>query len=208
MKLFLIVIISISILYLLYKHLLEQSKRPHGWIGIIMMRLWNNVYLPIVKWCLSFVQKNEFRQVLDVGIGNGATTKYISTTFTCQSIIRIDISEKAIEQASSNHLNSTISFAKKDIQNTHYPSNHFDFICAFQNHFHWNNLQESLSEIRRILSDDGIFLIGCEYSKIRYYLPNLTSEKEFKTYLLHLNLNLVQVEYKKDWIFYKILPAE
>jgi len=200
-----IVIIVVIVLYLIFKHLLKQSKKPTGIVGNLMMKLWNNVYLPMAEWCLSFLSKKEYGNILDIGVGNGATTNYISNHFICESIIGIDISKSAIEQAKIKNQNSSIKFEEKDIKTTQYPSNNFDLICAFQNHFHWEYLRESFLEIRRIMSDDGILLIGCEYSKIKYYLSDLSLEKDFREYLDNLNLDLIQARQNKDWILYKII---
>ncbi|MBC1489130.1 class I SAM-dependent methyltransferase [Listeria sp. FSL L7-1485] len=203
MTLFIILLLIIT-LYILYKQLLRQSIQPSGWIGNMMMKLWNNVYLPMSIWSLSFLKEQSFDNILDIGVGNGATTKYISNTFISDFIIGIDISDKAIEQAKFRNSNYNIAYEKKDINKTQYPSNHFDLVCAFQNHFHWTDLRGSFLEIRRILSSDGIFIIGCEYAKIKYFLYHLKEKSSFEKYLNDLGLELMQMEQQKDWIFYKI----
>lgn len=203
MTLFIILLLIIT-LYFLYQQLLRQSIQPSGWIGSMMMKLWNNVYLPMAIWSLSFLKEQSFDNILDIGVGNGATTKYISNTFISDFIIGIDISDKAIEQAKFRNSNYNIAYEKKDINKTQYPSNHFDLVCAFQNHFHWTDLRGSFLEIRRILSSDGIFIIGCEYAKIKYFLYHLKEQSSFEKYLSDLGLELMQMEHQKDWIFYKI----
>lgn len=144
----------------------------------------------MAKWSLSFLPAKQFHRILDIGVGNGATTYYLSQRFKAETIIGIDISEKAIEQA--------------NIEKTDYPSNSFDLICAFQNHFHWSNLQGSLLEIRRILTDDGIFLIGCEYSKVKYFLSELKEPDVFGEYLDDVGLRLVQAKRERDWVVYRV----
>ncbi|MDU5509197.1 class I SAM-dependent methyltransferase [Enterococcus gilvus] len=94
----------------------------------------------MAKWSLSFLPAKQFHHILDIGVGNSATTHYLSQRFKAESIIGIDISEKAIEQAKRLNSDHTITFKRENIEKTHYPSNSFDLICAFQNHFHWNNL--------------------------------------------------------------------
>lgn len=205
MEVFVICIIIFLILYLIFKHLLSQSKRPTGIIGLLMMRMWNNAYLPMSEWSLSFLNKKNYDHVLDIGIGNGATTKYISDNLYCKSVTGIDISDKAIEQAKIHNLRKNIRFEKRDIKATQYPSEYFDLICAFQNHFHWENLHKSFMEIKRIMSNDGILLIGCEYAKIKYFLPDLKSKEAFEIYLDSLNLKIIQAKENKGWIFYKIM---
>lgn len=205
MKIFFVVIILVIILYVSFNYLLAQSKKPTGIIGSLMMKIWNNAYLPMSEWSLSFLDKKKYDNVLDIGVGNGATTKYISNHFFCDSIIGIDISEKAIEQAKTKNLGNNIRFEKRDIKETQYPSEYFELICAFQNHFHWENLQQSLLEIKRIMSKDGVLLIGCEYTKMNYFLPDLKSSADFEVYLDKLNLNLIETKENRGWIFYKII---
>ncbi|WP_221637717.1 class I SAM-dependent methyltransferase [Listeria immobilis] len=115
MTLFIILLLIIT-LYILYKQLLRQSIQPSGWIGNMMMKLWNNVYLPMSIWSLSFLKEQSFDNILDIGVGNGATTKYISNTFISDFIIGIDISDKAIEQAKFRNSNYNIAYEKKRYQ--------------------------------------------------------------------------------------------
>jgi len=204
MNRFFILLMIVVGLPFIYKHLLNQSKAPTGWVGSVMMKLWNKVYLPMAKWSLSFLPAKQFHRILDIGVGNGATTYYLSQKFKAESIIGIDISEKAIEQTQRLHLDHTITFDRANIEKTNYPSNSFDLICAFQNHFHWNNLQGSLLEIRRILTDDGILLIGCESSKVKYFLPELKEPDMFGEYLDDVGLRLVRVERERDWVVYQV----
>ena len=168
------------------------------------MKLWNKVYLPMAKWSLSFLPAKQFHHILDIGVGNGATTYYLSQRFKTESNIGIDISEKAIEQAKRLYSDHTITFDRVNIEKTDYPSNSFDLICAFQNHFHWNDLQGGLLEVKRILADDGIFLIGCEYFKVKYFLPDLKEPDAFGEYLDDVGLQLLQVERELDWMVYLV----
>lgn len=168
------------------------------------MKLWNKVYLPMAKWSLSFLPAKQFHRILDIGVGNGATTYYLNQRFKAESIIGIDISEKAIEQAKRLYSDHTITFDRVNIEKTDYFSNSFDLICAFQNHFHWNDLQGGLLEVKRILADDGIFLIGCEYSKVKYFLPDLKEPDAFGEYLDDVGLQLLQLERELDWMVYLV----
>ena len=65
-------------------------------------------------------------------------------------------------------------------------------------------MRGSLLEIRRILTDDGILLIGCEYSKVKYFLPELKVPDVFGEYLDDVGLRLVQVERERDWVVYVV----
>ncbi|CEN27248.1 hypothetical protein [Pseudolactococcus piscium] len=59
MKIFFVVIILVIILYVSFNYLLAQSKKPTGIIGSLMMKIWNNAYLPMTEWSLSFLDKRK-----------------------------------------------------------------------------------------------------------------------------------------------------
>jgi len=54
------------------------------------------------------------------------------------------------------------------------------------------------------MTDDGILLIGCEYSKVKYFLPQLKESDVFGEYLDDVGLRLVQVERERDWVVYRV----
>ena len=92
----------------------------------------------------------------------------------------------------------------ENIENTSFDSKTFDLICAFQTHFHWHNLKKAFSEISRVLTDEGILLVACEYAKIRYYLPQYKDTQDYQKFLNTVGLQLVQEEKQQGWRFYKI----
>ena len=60
MNRFFILLIIVVGLAFIYKYLLNQSREPTGRVGNVMMKLWNKVYLPMAKWCLSFLPAKQF----------------------------------------------------------------------------------------------------------------------------------------------------
>lgn len=92
----------------------------------------------------------------------------------------------------------------KNVKETGYKENYFDFIFAFQAHFHWHDLENSLTELKRILSKNGKIIISCELSKVKYYLSDLYDIEKFKDYLGELGLELIEVRQNTNWIGYEI----
>lgn len=58
-RFFILLIIVVGLIFI-YKHLLNQSKSPTGWVGIVMMKLWNKVYLPWQNGACHSYQQNNF----------------------------------------------------------------------------------------------------------------------------------------------------
>ena len=168
------------------------------------MRIWNRAYLPMVSWTLSFVNRQAPKNILDIGVGNGASTNVLHHHFPTSQIYGIDCSKTAILEA-NKHYSASATFEEMSIDKTEYPSDFFDLIFAFQTHFHWEQLEQALMEVERILAPSGECWIACEHSKVKYYLPDFAEVGKFQIYLANLRLNLVAIHQTKDWICYRIM---
>mgnify|MGYP000895876705 FL=1 len=190
---------------LAFPYLMYQSKKPSGFIGLSMMKIWNRVYMPMVVWSVSQLgYKKQFDSILDVGVGNGASSKYLKMHFPDSQVLGIDISTKAIKSAEELS-EPGLSFEVKNVENTNLPVEKFDLITAFQTHFHWLNLTQSFLELKRILKPDGTILLACEWSKLAYYLPDFRKQENLENYLDDLDVHLIDSQRKNQWILYQIV---
>ena len=193
------------LIILVFPYLIYQSKKPSGLIGLWMMRLWNRVYMPMVVWAVSQLDhKKRFHAILDVGVGNGASSKYLKNYFPNSRVLGIDISSTAIRVAEKLS-EPGLSFEVKNVEKTDLPVEEFDLITAFQTHFHWSDLTQAFLELKRILKSDGIILLACEWSKLAYYLPDFTKQEKLEHYLSNLDLHLIDSQRKSQWILYQIV---
>ena len=192
-------LIILAFLYLIY-----QSKKPSGFVGLWMMKLWNRVYLPMVVWSVSQLDyKKRYNAILDVGVGNGASSKFLKKHFPNSQVLGIDISSTAI-RAAEKLAEPGLSFEVKNVEKTNLPFEEFDLITAFQTHFHWSDLTQAFLELKRILKPDGIILLACEWSKLAYYLPDFRKQEKLENYLINLDLHFIDSQKKGQWILYKI----
>ena len=192
------------LIILVFLYLIYQSKKPSGLIGLWMMRLWNRVYMPMVVWAVSQLDyKKRYNAILDVGVGNGASSKFLKKHFPNSQVLGIDISSTAI-RAAEKLAEPGLSFEVKNVEKTNLPFEEFDLITAFQTHFHWSNLTQSFLELKRILKPNGIILLACEWSKLAYYLPDFRKQEKLENYLINLDLHFIDSQKKGQWILYKI----
>ena len=193
-------LIILAFLYLMY-----QSKRPSGLVGLWMMKLWNRVYMPMVVWSVSQLDyRKGFHAILDVGVGNGASSKYLKMHFPNSQVLGIDISTTAIKSAEELS-EPGLSFEVKNVENTNLPVEEFDLITAFQTHFHWSDLTQAFTELKRIIKPDGIILLACEWSKLAYYLPVFKKREKLESFLSTLDLHLLNSQRNGQWILYQIV---
>ncbi|WP_371595487.1 class I SAM-dependent methyltransferase [Streptococcus sp. 27098_8_113] len=188
----------------MFHSLIQQSKNPSGFLGKRMMKLWNRAYLPMFVWAIRYLDRTSYPAILDVGVGNGRSTILLKETFPQSTVTGIDISDTAIAQAKQIGM-VNLNFERRDVRETGFSDESFDLITAFQTHFHWQDLEASFIELRRILKSDGMLLLACEYNKLSYFLPNFQSEEVFKRFLLSIGFELVTSQRKGSWILYKIV---
>lgn len=196
--------ICFLLLMFLFSRLIQQSKNPSGFLGKRMMKLWNRAYLPMFVWAIRYLDRISYPEILDVGVGNGRSTILLKETFPQSTITGIDISDTAIAQAKQIGM-VNLNFERRDVRETGFSDESFDLITAFQTHFHWQNLETSFMELRRILKSDGMLLLACEYNKLSYFLPKFQREEVFKRFLLSIDFELVTSQRKGSWILYKIV---
>ena len=131
-----IIALLIILIILAFPYLIYQSKKPSGFIGLWMMKIWNRAYLPMVVWSVNQLDhKKSFHAILDVGVGNGASSKYLKMHFPDSQVLGIDISSTAI-RAAEKLAEPGLAFGVKNVENTNLPVEKFDLITAFQTHFH------------------------------------------------------------------------
>ena len=201
---FFCLLIGAIVLFLIFKRLIEQSKNPTGILGMWMMNIWNRAYLPMVKWTFKYITVYPPKNVLDIGIGNGASTNLIRKHFPTSTIYGIDCSSTAVKEARKRNREDVIIKQEK-IEETDLPTNFFELVFAFQTHFHWEKLDQSFSEIKRILAQEGELWIACEQTKVNYFLPNLVEEEHLRAYLNDLGLELVDIYQTTPWVCYRIM---
>lgn len=195
-------VIVMLVLIFLFWFLLSQSKKPTGLIGILMMRLWNGVYLPLVEWAINNVNLNDYSAILDIGVGNGASSAYLLQRKNSLSITGIDLSETAISQAYKKYPDNKINFESMDVHHLTFTAETFDLVTAFQTHFHWSDLDQALREIYRVLKPNGVVIFACETAKINYFLPKLKNSADFQRYLSTFDFSLINQQTTSQWTMY------
>jgi SAM-dependent methyltransferase len=96
--------------------------------------------------------------VLDTGCGAGYGTHYLSD-FAAR-VIGIDLSEEAIEKAESAFKKDNLEFMRMDCTALDFEGGMFDAVCSFEVLEHIGESDIFLSEIKRVLADDGVIMLS------------------------------------------------
>ncbi|MBI2110495.1 class I SAM-dependent methyltransferase [Candidatus Woesearchaeota archaeon] len=110
------------------------------------------------KYLLKHITKNA--KVLEVGCGDGRSIKDILDVTT--NIVGIDHDEKAVADVKNNFKDyKTIRILKAKAENLPFENKEFDFVICMTTFANFaDSKQKVLSEMKRVLKDDGFIIIS------------------------------------------------
>ncbi|MBU2710788.1 class I SAM-dependent methyltransferase [Zooshikella harenae] len=101
--------------------------------------------------------------VIDIGCGTGCALRHAAKQVTQGVLIGIDpvprMIEIAREKTTSDSTANNIIFKVGSAEDIPIENNSADFILAFDSFDHWENQQQGLKEIHRVLKPEGCFIV-------------------------------------------------
>ncbi|TGK78659.1 class I SAM-dependent methyltransferase [Leptospira montravelensis] len=125
----------------------------------------------------SFINKhcNGNKLAWDCACGNGQVAIDLASYF--EKIEASDINEN---QIINSFKHEKINYSIQNSENTYFPNNYFDLICAAQC-LHWFNFQIYFNEVKRTLKKNGLFVTwGYSFFKIDNNIDNIIDSALFK----------------------------
>ncbi|MEW6188005.1 MAG: class I SAM-dependent methyltransferase [Thermodesulfobacteriota bacterium] len=135
------------------------------------------------------------KTILEIGVGGEGGLVY--SLKKENQVLGIDVSPSA--KRNSERLGVKVDIINVDTQGIPFAEETFDVIFAFEVFEHFANPQFALEEIRRVLKENGLFLLSIPNPFIhhwpRLFYPTLFEEKAFREFLM---VNDFQIKSKTD----------
>jgi ubiquinone/menaquinone biosynthesis C-methylase UbiE len=139
----------------------SQFGAPRGLVGRLCCVIMNMVNQKLYRKVADAVCKHPGRTVLDVGVGNGYLEQLLSANSELL-ISGIDISEDMIQTAAKRNRGAVeqgrVVLAVGDCCDLQFPDGTFDVVTSINTIYFWPDTGKGLSEIRRVLKADGVFV--------------------------------------------------
>lgn len=201
----------------LTKYIGEQFGKPTGIGGRLSTFLMNRMNQKQYKSVIQVLQSKPKGKILDIGFGNGYLIKKLAKSSQSQ-YYGIEISNDMINIASKrNHqfiYNNRMILEKGDVMNMTFKNCYFDHVYTVNTIYFWDDLDKGLSEIKRVLKPNGIF-VNAIYSK--HFLDKLKytqygfskyTPKEIKDASIRCGFKVIEIrETKKDTSYCFILQG-
>ena len=141
------------------------------------------------------------KTVLDAACGSGYGSAILSESGATK-VVGIDYSSEAIEYCEKNYKNENLEFKKENCEKINLDTR-FDVAVSFETIEHLKNQDDFLTEIKRTLKHDGLFIVSTPnidtYPSGNPFHHKEFTESEFKSFLGKYFSNII--------IFYQFYPS-
>ena len=152
-----------------------QLKKPDGALGIQVGEMMNKGNELINQWAIKEMDLQPTDSILEIGMGNGF---FVEDIFTIQPTIRytgIDYSEVMVTEAIKLNQQfidaSQASFIQGNAAQLPYADETFSKVFTVNTIYFWQDASKELSEIKRVLQKDGIFVIAIRSKDAMEQMP-------------------------------------
>lgn len=154
------------------QELSKQLRCPDGESGIKVGEMMNFTNNNIINKAIESIKLENGDRILEIGPGNGSHVKDIINSVTDLVYFGIDISETMVEEAEKlNTGYENVSFRLTDGEHIPFSENHFNKIFTCNTIYFWNDPQDYVHEISRVLKPDGIVSIGFIPKNTMQHIP-------------------------------------
>jgi ubiquinone/menaquinone biosynthesis C-methylase UbiE len=116
----------------------------------------------LTDYCVSHLGNLQNKRLLEIGCGNGIQSVYIANKFQPEETIGIDLNEDNITLAQNLENNgSNVIFHVDDAHKLEkIEDDSIDVIICIESAFHYPDKDQFLTQVNRVLKEDGEFLIA------------------------------------------------
>ena len=191
----------------------ENTRKPVGLGGKIMVAMMNLGHSPVARWGLCFLELTLDAKVLDCGCGGGANIKRLLKKCPEGIVKGIDYSPVSVEKSKKVNeaavTKGRCTVLRASVAELPFESEQFDAVTAFETVYFWPDLPQCFREIWRVLKSGETFLICNESNgdtdkdeKWTEIIGGMTIYKdiELKSCLEQAGFFDVQIHKKKSWL--------
>ncbi len=199
----------------LFKKFVNQTKKPEGFLGGIMLNGMNSGHAQMADWGLAFLPEITPTMIADLGCGGGRNAGELLKRYSNAKVTAIDYSSLSVETARKYNKTAIATgrctVQQGDVSALALPSESYDLATAFETIYFWPGLEKCFRQVAGILKAGGYFLIcnesdgtdtaGIKYEKIIDGMKAHTAET-IEAAVKNAGFSEVQTQHhpSKSWI--------
>lgn len=143
--------------------LAQQARRPNGFFGRLFGFSMSRINREANAWTISQLDIAPSDNILEIGYGPGQAIQLLCSTVTGGTISGIDFSETMLQQATARNKSAIalglVHLKVGDATTLPYDDDSFDKVFCVNVIYFWENPQQQLLEILRVLRPGGTLAI-------------------------------------------------
>lgn len=147
----------------LMKNYFNQTRKPEGFLGKMMLSSMNTGHAKLADWGLEHLPKITPENAVDLGCGAGRNAGELLKMFPQANVTAVDYSELSVEKAKDYNKNmieaGRCTVMQGDVSDLKLTDESFELATAFETVYFWPGLEKCFGEVCRIMKPGGIFLI-------------------------------------------------
>ncbi len=145
------------------KSFVNQTRKPEGRLGKLMLRSMNTGHAKLADWGFSHLPEFSPERAVDLGCGAGRNAGELLKKYAQAHVTAVDYS--ALSVGKTKEYNREMIRAGRcdviqgNVSELKLPDAAFDLATAFETVYFWPGLEKCFAEVARVLKPGGLFLI-------------------------------------------------
>ena len=141
-----------------------NTRKPEGFFGRLMVAGMNGgSHAAMATWGLEKIDIPQDGEILDIGCGGGANIARLLTRSKSAKVTGVDYSPVSVAKSSKVNADA-ITKGRCEVREANvaalsFGDGQFALVTAFETVYFWPDIEKSFAGVRRVLSDEGTFLI-------------------------------------------------
>ncbi len=147
----------------LLKKYFNQTRKPEGFLGKLMLNGMNPGHAKLADWGLAYLPDMIPEQAVDLGCGGGRNAGELLKRYPAAHVTAVDYSELSVAKAKDFNRDMIAAgrcdVQQGDVSDLRLPEDSFDLATAFETVYFWPGLEKCFGQVARVLRPGGCFLI-------------------------------------------------
>ena len=145
------------------KKCFNQTRKPEGALGALMLRGMNSGHAKLADWGFTHLPPIHPEQIADLGCGAGRNAGELLKKYPAAHVTAIDYSELSVANAREYNKESIdagrCTVQQGDVSSLQLPAESFDLATAFETVYFWPEIENCFARVAKVLKPGGYFLI-------------------------------------------------
>ncbi len=151
------------------KRLFQNTRKPEGIGGKLMLSMMNVGHSANALWGLSHIEIPPAAKILDIGCGGGKNISNLLSFALQGTVYGVDYSPESVEKSKRTNktaiLQGRAKITQASVSSLPFEDGEVDIATAFETIYFWPDLFHDFMEVRRVIKENGLFFICNEISR-------------------------------------------